>query len=233
MSLSIEAEWLSMEICRAFGLSTAETEMISFQDQKVLSVTRFDRKWIGRSLLRLPQEDFCQMLGLPSTRKYEADGGPGIARILDVLNESDRRHEDRRHFMKSQIVFWLLASIDGHAKNFSVLSTPTGFGLSPLYDVMSIDPFISAKHFPRQKLKLAMSVGQARHYKVQEIQRKHWQQSAAKARLSLADIESVLSELAAQVTEVIHQVEKKIPQNFPDVVASKILQGLRQRANTL
>ena len=28
--------------------------------------------------MRLPQEDFCQALGVPPHLKYESDGGPGL-----------------------------------------------------------------------------------------------------------------------------------------------------------
>ena len=33
-------------------------------------------------------------------------------------------------FMKAQVLFWLLAATDGHAKNFSVLSNQEGRSIS-------------------------------------------------------------------------------------------------------
>ncbi len=39
------------------------------------------REWIAR----LPQEDFCQALGHPPSKKYEGDGGPGIAEGMRLL----------------------------------------------------------------------------------------------------------------------------------------------------
>ena len=44
--------------------------------------------------------------GLPSSRKYESDGGPGIDSIMDVLAGSSHREEDRRCFFKAQLLFW-------------------------------------------------------------------------------------------------------------------------------
>lgn len=71
----------------------------------------FDRarqgaKWITRR----PQEDFCQALGLPGQRRYEKGGGPGMKAILDVLVFSVTAGQDRRDFVKGQLLFWLLAA---------------------------------------------------------------------------------------------------------------------------
>jgi serine/threonine-protein kinase HipA len=68
-------------------------------------------------LYRLSQEDICQALGVPPVRKYQSAGGSGIIDVLKFLNDAVAPHEDRLAFMKAQIVFWLLAAIDGHAKN--------------------------------------------------------------------------------------------------------------------
>jgi len=67
----------------------------------------------------------CQALSIPNFGKYENDGGPGVNKIMSLLNESRQREMDRHLFMKTQVVFFLLAAIDGHAKNFSVRWSPT------------------------------------------------------------------------------------------------------------
>lgn len=71
-------------------------------------------------LLRLPQEDMCQALGIAPALKYEADGGPGIVNIMNVLQGSQNAAQDRANFFKTQILFWLLTAPDGHGKNFGV-----------------------------------------------------------------------------------------------------------------
>jgi serine/threonine-protein kinase HipA len=143
---SVENEWLCSLILRAFGLSVADCRPMQFEDVKVLVVRRFDRAWwthpSGDSrLVRLPQEDMCQATGVPPEAKYEADGGPGMDRILDVLDGSLAREQDRRDFFKAQLLFWMLCATDGHAKNFSLALRPGGrYQLTPLYDVLSAYP---------------------------------------------------------------------------------------------
>ena len=121
MKGSVENEWLCLRLMHAFGLPVPSCEIVEFGARKVLAVERFDRaRMPARWIARLPQEDFCQALGLPSSKKYESDGGPGIREILRVLDAGLRAAGDKRAFIKAQIVFWMLAATDGHAENFSI-----------------------------------------------------------------------------------------------------------------
>ncbi|MEQ1664360.1 MAG: HipA N-terminal domain-containing protein, partial [Bdellovibrionales bacterium] len=66
MTHSVENEWLCLQICKAFGLPTAEAEIADFNGVRALVVERFDRELTENSMLRYAQEDFCQAAGLPS-----------------------------------------------------------------------------------------------------------------------------------------------------------------------
>ena len=148
MRNSVENEWLCSLILREFGLPVADCRPMQFEDVKALVVLRFDRAWwthpSGDSrLVRLPQEDMCQATGVPPEAKYEADGGPGMDRILGVLDGSMTREQDRRNFFKTQLLFWMLCATDGHVKNFSLFLRPGGrYQLTPLYDVLSAYPVL-------------------------------------------------------------------------------------------
>jgi serine/threonine-protein kinase HipA len=82
LSDSVENEWLCAQISSSFGLPTADCEIAEFEDVKVLVVKRFDRAWVNQHLIRIPQEDMCQALSVPSFEKYENDGGPGVIKIM-------------------------------------------------------------------------------------------------------------------------------------------------------
>ncbi|MDU4092772.1 MAG: HipA domain-containing protein, partial [Pantoea sp.] len=112
---SCENEWLCLCIAKEFGFAVANAELGVFGQKKVLIVERFDRRWSRNDwLMRLPQEDFCQALGIAPALKYEAHGGPGIADAMKLLLGSRFAAQDREMFFKSQILFWMLAAIDGH-----------------------------------------------------------------------------------------------------------------------
>ncbi len=140
---SVENEYLCMLIAKAFGLLVPHCFMIKAGKIKALAIERFDRKYAsdGRWIMRLPQEDFCQVLNVPSARKYENHGGPGISAIMAYLLGSVDPAQDRYRFMKTQVLFWLLAATDGHAKNFSLFIESEGrYRLTPFYDILSMYP---------------------------------------------------------------------------------------------
>lgn len=231
LSTSVENEWLCLQILREFGLEVAHVEVADFEDLRALVVERFDRKWEGDKLYRLPQEDICQALGLGSELKYEADGGPGIEKILYLLNESDRREKNRRDFFKSQLIFWLLANTDGHGKNFSLfIRSNNSFEMTPFYDVMSSQPYLSPR-YSSQKLKLSMAIGTNRHWKIQEIHSRHFRQTAAKAKF--AEIESLIDSVRETVPKAVETVSRALPKDFPTAVSEPIFQAILERSKLL
>lgn len=224
-------EWLCLALCSALGLQTANAEVQMFDDKPVIVVERFDRTWREGALYRLPQEDLCQALGVPPLRKYQSNGGPGILDIMSFLNGAVTPYEDRLIFMKAQIVFWLLAAIDGHAKNFSLFLGPDGYRLTPLYDVMSAAPY---PQFPVQKIKLAMAVGDNRHYRFSQIQLRHFYQSGRKAGLREADLDDLFSGVVAGVDNAITEaIEQAVGTGMPDSTLIPILDGVRKRAGVI
>ena len=231
LSHSIENEHLCMRLIAAFGLPVARTEIAEFSGRRALVVERFDRLWTrdGR-LLRLPQEDGCQALSVPPTRKYEPDGGPGMRQILDLLKASDEPEADQRTFLKAQIVFWLLGATDGHAKNFSVFLLPGGrFRLTPLYDVMSAQPNVDAGEIRQNRMKLAMAVGDNRHYVIDSIMPRHFLQTAARAGVPGSLVETILEELDAGAARAIDATLTGLPPEFPERIVSSLIEGVRRR----
>ena len=224
-------EWLCLVLCRALGLETANAEVFLFDGKPVIVVERFDRAWMDSVLYRLPQEDICQALGVPPVRKYQSDGGPGIIDVLKFLNGAITPYEDRLIFMKAQIVFWLLAAIDGHAKNFSIFLTPGGYRLTPLYDVMSAEPY---PEFPIQKTKLAMAIGGKGYYRLNQIQLRHFYQTGQKTGLREQDMDSLFSDLAMQMEDAIVRVAALASEaGMPKSTYEPILAGVDKRARMI
>lgn len=242
---SVENEWLCSLILREFGLPVAACEPMQFEEVKALVVERFDRAWWDspagdRRLVRLPQEDLCQATGTPPDAKYEADGGPGMDRILDVLEGSMTREQDRRTFFQAQVLFWMLCATDGHAKNFSLHQRPGGrYQLTPLYDVLSAYPVLGegpGKISPF-KAKMAMAVrAKNAHWKMRDILRRHWLALGTRHGIVTEDgrqVQFILDDLIARTPGVVTRVRTKLPADFPEQVADSILGGLQDAANRL
>lgn len=237
-STSVDNEWLCMTLMRAYGLDVASVEIASFGRQRVLVVERFDRRVApnGQWLMRLPQEDFCQVTGCSPLRKYESDGGPGLQALFTTLRQSMNAEADLRTVMAAQVLFWLLRAPDGHAKNFSIQLLPRGrFQLTRLYDIMSAYPVLGdgPNRWSPHGLTLAMALlGKSRQYEMQRIQRHHFNSTARKIGFG-ADAEPVIQDILARTPEVIAAVQRILPRGFSAQVADSVFAGLRQAARSL
>jgi serine/threonine-protein kinase HipA len=238
MSGSVENEWLCSKILEDFGIPVAHCDMGIFDKQKALIVERFDRRLAddGSWWVRLPQEDMCQALGISPLRKYEADGGPGMADIFQLLDGSTQAQEDRRQFFRALVLFWMLAAPDGHAKNFSLRIDAGGrYRMTPLYDVLSAWP-VSGRgphQFDYRKLKMAMAVRTTNaHYKFYEVRRRHWKALAARHGMG-AQADGLLDDMATRANNVADRVGRLLPGGFPERIATAIFKGLRESATIL
>ena len=233
MSHSCENEWLCMKIAKAYSLPVADVALKKFGSIQTLIVDRFDRRWAsdGTWLMRIPQEDVCQALGVSGGLKYESDGGPGIIAIMDLLSQSNHAERDRGLFLKAQMLFWMLGAIDGHAKNFSIRLLPDGrFELTPLYDILSAAPFFSKHKLPVQKAKMAMAVfgTKKKYYGINRIRKRHWISTAQKAEYSTESAHKIADELFERLDEVKRHVSDMIPANFPDYIADGIFRWMQK-----
>jgi len=235
LTLSVENEHFCLEFISSMGLPAARTEIVSFGAEKTLVVERFDRSFTndGR-LLRLPQEDICQALSVPPTRKYERDGGPGMPDIFEFLKAADDPARDRLFFLKAQIINWLLGAPDGHAKNFSIFIKPgSHFQMTPLYDVMSVQPNVDKGEIRQNKMKLAMAVGDNRHYRVKEVLPRHFRETAHFAGLPDSKIDSAFEALNQNISTALEQTCERMPDDFSCELLDFIVDGIKSRKRLL
>lgn len=238
LSDSVENEMLCLKIARVFGFEAPDCEVIITPNVKALAIERFDRKYSSDHswLMRLPQEDYCQVLGLPSARKYESDNGPSIANIMKHLQGSADSTRDRETFMGAQVLFFLLGATDGHAKNFSVHIEPYGaFRLTPLYDIISAYTAVGGTGLNIRDLKLAMSLRGTggKKWNIYQIFKRHFLNAAKEAEFSPTRMSEIIIGMCDQVDEVIERVKNDLPDDFPTSVSTPIFDGMRERKHRL
>ena len=152
-----ENEHLCLALARALGLPAVRSEVRKFENESAIVVERYDRTHRAGSIRRLHQEDMCQVLGLPPTKKYQNEGGPGCAVLSEAIwTHSGVPDEDTRTFARAIMLNWIIGGTDAHAKNFSMLIGSEGRGrLAPLYDMASMLPYDGSPN----KLKMATKIG--------------------------------------------------------------------------
>ena len=189
---AVENEWLCSRVMSAFGLPTAQCDIATFGERKALVIQRVDRalqhagteaEWIAR----LPQEDFCQALGLAGAQKYERDGGPGMRDILRLLDASSHPLADKTAFVKAQMVLWLLGVINAHAKSFSIFLEPgDGYRLTPFHGALSAWPVMGdgSGQLASHKARLAIALrSKSAHWTLSDLLPQHWDGVAKQAGL--------------------------------------------------
>jgi serine/threonine-protein kinase HipA len=173
-------------------------------------------------------------MGYPPSLKYQSDGGPNVSACIKLLDGSDRPTEDQSAFFLAQILFWLLGATDGHAKNFSIFLHPgAGFKMTPLYDVLTAQKAVDDGQVGLGQMKLAMSLGEKKHYRMDEIAPRHFIQSAKQCGFGTELVEELLVRAYERVPEALDQTEKQLPDDFPQELLASIKKGIESRRNFL
>lgn len=199
---TIANEAFCLELAARVGLIAASAEQATVSETEFLLVRRYDRRLVDGQVQRLHQEDFCQALGIPPDRKYEAEGGPGIATCASLLRAcSTLPAVDVIAFVDAVTFNFLIGNHDAHGKNYSVLYTPDGARLAPLYDLISTAAYHGLSR------KMAMKIGG--DYRPDWVRRRHIARMAAGAGLGEAAVRRRMRQLARvardQAAELLEQ----------------------------
>lgn len=192
------------------GLATARTECLTIGDERVLSVTRYDRSSTpDGDITRIHQEDLCQALGVSPSKKYQHAGGPTPARIASLLKtHSTQPDQDIERFRDALIYNWLIAGTDAHAKNYSLMLAGDQVRLAPLYDICSYLPYRLTK--PISKLDMAMKIG--RDYTIAKASRRSaWERTADALGLARPETLDRVADLAGRLPDAMAQAIDGLP----------------------
>lgn len=198
-----ENEHVCLRLAAALRLPAARSQVLRFGGQTAIVVERYDRARTGGSLIRLHQEDFCQALGVAPQDKYEADGGPCAADIINLVQQrSVDPDADAAAMVGALALNWAIGGTDAHAKNYSHLMQPGGLiRLAPLYDIISLLPYAESRG-PR--VKLAMKIGG--EYRMRFIGGRNWERLAAATGIDPDEMMSLVREVVELVPEVLSDV---------------------------
>ncbi|HEY1652019.1 MAG TPA: type II toxin-antitoxin system HipA family toxin [Acidimicrobiales bacterium] len=219
-------EHLCLDAARRCGLLVARTRVAQFAGESAIVVDRYDRLNRDGSILRIHQEDLCQALGVPPSRKYQNEGGPGPADIAHLVRRvMPPRIADATvaRFADALIWNWVVGGTDGHAKNYSLLLAGNQIRLGPLYDIASALPYGTHE----KKLRLAMTIGD--DYRVYPW-RNSWPAAARDLGLDADALMTRVDELTARApdavrdaagAEVVKGLDRELPEKLVSLIADR------------
>ena len=223
-------EHVTMTAANLLDLEVAHTCLERFGDERVLAVERYDRSEGSLGWERIHQEDLCQALDRASQLKYQNLGGPSPAEIADLLSdESIEADADIERFVDALIFNWATASIDGHAKNYSLLLERGRTQLAPFYDIMSFLPYRQSQPIPDIAVAMAVEAG----YKLRDGDHfTAWERVGEKLGLDPKETagraEDILRRCPEAFTEVIDSLDPA-DRRSPQIAA--LARDLQQRHN--
>lgn len=226
----IENEHLCMSLAQAVGLPVAKVEVRAALDMPYLLIERYDRAVDETgSVRRLHQEDFCQALGIPSSRKYQSEGGPSLPQCFDLVRRVVPAPITALQTLLDAVIFnFVIGNHDAHGKNFSLLYRQKGKQLvpelAPLYDL------VCTAHYADLAKKMAMRIGT--EYRSERVYPPHFERFAADAGLSPALVRKRVVELGERILDRLDQMELLPGQDaIADTIRGRGLNVLRRFTN--
>jgi len=202
-------EALVMSLARAIKLDVPDVRFMPELDAVLIS--RYDREITPEGLRRLHQNDLCQILGVPSQRKYESEGGPSLKACMDAIMQ----HSSQPALDKKRMIEWVafnlaIGNMDSHAKNISLLVADGRTRLAPFYDM------VCTTVYPNLSKKFAFRIGDEN--RPGWIMNRHWERFAGdidvkpqlvtKIRLDISErIEFALPEVCDALRQVVDHAE--------------------------
>lgn len=224
-------EAFCMQLAKDINLSVADVVLKKIEDIDYLLIKRYDRSsllssQISSNLQRIHQEDFCQALGIPPTKKYQNEGGPSLKQCFNLLREiSSVPVIDLRKLMDAVIFNFIIGNCDAHGKNFSLLYSDQ-IQMAPLYDL------ICTYYYDELDKKMAMKLGG--EYSINNISLENFNILGNEVGFAKPEIRRRIIEICDDILSALPLIEKQhtIQEKVADVIKLRCLDfsiGVRRK----
>ena len=218
-----ENEAWCMALARAIGLDAAEVREERIGEVPCLIAKRYDRQPepSGQGVRRLHQEDFCQAMGYPSSRKYQQEGGPSLRECFQLIREwSTAPVLDIARLLDAVIFAVVTGNADAHGKNHSFLYEAGTRRMAPLYDQ------VCTMAWPELSTTLSMKIGSAST--LAEVSPEHFKQLCVQAKLGWPMIRGRIHDLCRRVIDAIRDDDR-----LPELRNERVREIVTQRAERM
>lgn len=228
-----ENEYLLGQLAGRLGLPVAKSELWRPENGgTILVVERYDRRLDDGAIHRLHQEDFCQALGRSPLRKYQKEGGPGHKELAETIRaHGSLPMVDLQLLVRWALCNWLLGNCDAHAKNLSLLLSPTeGIRLAPFYDL------VCTRIYKPLDRNLAMSFGN--QFDPGQVIRRDLEAYAREMQIGSRLVFSLFDELNGRTAQSVSEAAESFRSQYGDspildLVRLQIQKNLKRAINTL
>lgn len=188
-------EALVMSLARAVRLDVPDVRYSPELDAVVIA--RYDRTLDANGhLWRMHQNDLCQIMGVPSKRKYEAEGGPSLKGCFEaVMGHSNQPALDKKRLIEWVVFNLAVGNMDSHAKNLSLLVEDGKTRLAPFYDM------VCTTVYPRLSTRFAFKIG--KENRPEWIMDRHWDRFAEEIQVKPQFLKKVRLDMSERVERAL------------------------------
>jgi serine/threonine-protein kinase HipA len=198
-----ENEYFVMKIAKRIGLMVPEVELRKINDITFLLIERYDRRIKNNFIERIHQEDFCQALGMPTSKKYQNEGGPNFKNCFDLLNNTTQPAIDRNRLVSALIFNYFIGNMDAHSKNFSILhDARSTIRMAPFYDM------VCTRAYKNLSTKMAMKIGSK--YDADDVEPKHWEELCEQIGYRYIALKNLIEALGKQINLAAQEEKEKL-----------------------
>lgn len=205
-------EYFCINVAKKLGIEVTETFIVNIgdgKDSEVLFATkRYDRKMdnscnhVGNFACpkRLHQEDFCQALGIPASKKYEHGNQEYMKMMFELIRRvSTNPLEDQLKLWDMIVVNYLLGNTDCHIKNYSLLYSENlkSVRLAPAYDIVCTVLYQTTKQ---------MSFAIGGEFDITRINRENFKKAASEVGVGTKKAMERFDRLSEEFGKVVNDV---------------------------
>jgi serine/threonine-protein kinase HipA len=99
--------------------------------------------------------------------------------------------------------------------------------------VLTAQPSFDSGQIQRKQMKLAMSVGTKNHFRIAEVQGRHFVQTGQAAGLPKKLVQDAIEQIAATAETALAKIGHELPKGFPEAIHNSVKTATVQRLRAL
>ncbi|MDZ4149351.1 MAG: HipA domain-containing protein [Flavobacteriaceae bacterium] len=204
-----ENEHVTMRIGEALGIRVVPSSLIRLLSGELSYITkRVDRTETGEKIHMIDMFQITEAFD-----KYKSSMEK-IGKAMDSYSSNTLL--DKTFFFDLALFSFLTGNNDMHLKNFSMIESPSGWVLSPAYDLLNV-----AIVFPEDTEELALTlVG-----KKKNLKREHFEQLAEGLRLTPKQIKGAFNRMMKNKSKAFNWIDRSFLSNEMKTAYKELLEG--------
>lgn len=204
-----ENEHLTMRMAETLGIRVVPSSLIRLLSGELSYITkRVDRKETGEKIHMMDMFQITEAFD-----KYKGSMEQ-VGRALDSYSSNTLL--DKTFYLDLVLFSFLAGNNDMHLKNFSMIESPSGWVLSPAYDLLNV-----AIVFPEDTEELALSLAG----KKKNLKREHFEQLGQGLGLNPKQIKGAFNRIIKNKSGAIDWIDRSFLSNEMKTAYKKVLEG--------